>query len=190
MQISRGGESGAAIIEGMGPADFDVALRLACPADAPGIASLSRAEVERGLAWRWTPPRVEASILARDVNVLVATVDGRLAGFGIMSYGLEWAHLELFAVQPERRRLGIGRRLLAWLEEPARVGGLSAIWLEVRAGNRPAQAFYERMGYRRLGELPRYYDGRESAIRMGRELGCLDPSSISVIGDLGGMPPR
>jgi hypothetical protein len=45
----------------------------------------------------------------------------------------------------------------------------------VRAGNEGAQLFYKRMGYRPLVHFPGYYQGIETAIRMGRDLSCRSP---------------
>ena len=145
-------------------------LGLARIADAPAIADLSRTLIETGLPWSWVPRRVEASIRHPETNVLVARVREGIAGFGIMRYGLEEAHLNLFAVDRAWRGQGMGRRLLEWLERPARVAGLARIVLEVRADNGGARAFYERLGYRTLALLPGYYRDRESALRMGRSL--------------------
>jgi ribosomal-protein-alanine N-acetyltransferase len=78
----------------------ELSLRLARQADAAAIASLSRDLIEYGLQWRWTPMRVTASIRASDVNVLVASIHGNIAGFAIMRYGDDVAHLDLLAVAP------------------------------------------------------------------------------------------
>ena len=142
--------------------------------DASEIAEMSRDLVEAGLPWSWTPTRVAASVHNPNALVAVARAANRIAGFGIMRYGDDEAHLDLLGVAPEHRREGVGRRLVDWLEKPALVAGLSVVYLEARASNRGAHDFYERLGYQKLGELPRYYQGRESAIRMGRELGCSD----------------
>ncbi len=152
-------------------------LRLARPAEATAIANLSRDLIEVGLRWRWTPVRVGASIHAPDVNVLVACIHGHLAGFGIMRYGEDDAHLDLLAVAPSYRRVGVGHRLLEWLEKCAVVGNLSSVTLEVRAGNEGARLFYESMGYRTLVHVPGYYQSIEAAFRMRRDLLCqsLDP---------------
>jgi ribosomal-protein-alanine N-acetyltransferase len=86
---------------------FDVSLKLARPADAAAIAALSRDLIEYGLRWRWRPRRVAASIRAPEVNVLVARIHDNLAGFAIMRYGDDVAHLDLLAVAPSvstRRR--------------------------------------------------------------------------------------
>ncbi len=84
----------------------DSALTLARIADAPAIAERSRTLIEAGLPWSWVPRRVEASIRHPETNVVVARVREGIAGFGIMRYGLEEAHLNLFAVEvvscPER----------------------------------------------------------------------------------------
>jgi ribosomal-protein-alanine N-acetyltransferase len=148
----------------------ELSLRLARPADATTIANLSRDLIEYGLRWRWTPMRVAASIHDPDVNVLVARIRGHIAGFAIMRYGDEDAHLDLLAVAPPYRRLGVGRQLLEWLEKCAVVAGIFSVALEVRALNDGAQLFYKRMGYRTLVQLPGYYQGIEAAIRMGRDL--------------------
>ena len=150
----------------------ELLLRLARPAEATTIANLSRDLIENGLRWRWTPMRVAANIRAPDVNVLVACIHQNIAGFAIMRYGDDDAHLDLLAVAPPYRRLGVGRQLLEWLEKCAVVAGIFSVALEVRAGNEGAQLFYKRMGYRTLVDLPGYYQGVEAALRMGRDLSC------------------
>ena len=146
------------------------ALALARSGDAPAIAELSRVLIEAGLAWSWVPRRVAASIRHPETNVLVARDGARIAGFGIMRYGDEEAHLDLFAVDRDDRGRGLGRRLLEWLERPARAAGLARIVLEVRASNTGAQAFYQRLGYRTRARWPGYYQGREAALRLERSL--------------------
>lgn len=116
--------------------------------------------------------RVAESIRAPNVNVLVACTLENIAGFAIMRYGDDDAHLDLLAVAPRYRRAGIGRRLLEWLERCAVVAGIFTIALEVRAGNQGARLFYQHMGYRTIAHLPGYYQGIEAALRMGRDLSC------------------
>ena len=88
----------------------ELSLQLARLADATTIANLSRDLIEYGLRWRWTPMRVAVSIRAPNVNVLVARIHENTAGFAIMRYGDDDAHLDLLAVAPPYRRAGVGRR--------------------------------------------------------------------------------
>ena len=150
----------------------EISVGLARMSDAVEIARMSRDLIENGLRWSWTPRRVAASVGSVTALVVVARAEDRIAGFGIMRYGDDEAHLDLLGVGHDYRREGLGRRLLEWLEKPALVAGISAVFLEVRGSNHGAQAFYERLGYRKLGYIAHYYQGRESALRMGRELGC------------------
>ncbi len=156
----------------------DLSLRLARRADAAVLANMSRRLIEYGLQWKWTAKRVEASIRAANVNVLVARINDRIVGFAIMRYGDDDAHLDLLAVAPAYQRLGIARQLLRWLEKCALVAGIFKVELEVRANNDGARLFYERMGYRGLTHLPGYYQGTEAALRMSRDLSCNSGSSL------------
>jgi ribosomal-protein-alanine N-acetyltransferase len=149
----------------------EISLGVARLSEAVAIARMSRDLIEDGLPWSWTPQRVAASVRNPNAIVVVARVPHRIAGFGIMRYADEDAHLDLLGVHPAHRREGLGRRLVEWLEKVALVAGISAVFLEVRESKRGAQAFYERLGYRSLARLAQYYQGRESAMRMGRELG-------------------
>jgi ribosomal-protein-alanine N-acetyltransferase len=150
--------------------DSGLSLRLAHLAEAYAIANLSRRLIEDGLRWRWTPIRVAASIRAANANVLVACAHGEVIGFAIMRYGKTDAHLDLLAVDPRHRRAGVARQLVEWLEKCAIVAGIFRVELEVRAQNREAQLFYQRMGYNTITEISGYYDGVEAALRMGRNL--------------------
>jgi ribosomal-protein-alanine N-acetyltransferase len=150
----------------------DVDIALARPSDARAIALLSREVIEGGLSWRWTPARVLRSLADAQTNVIVARTGdlSRLAGFALMKYGEQEAHLMLLAVDPARRRQGVASALLAWLETTARTAGTGVIRLEARAANAAARAFYAGQGYVEVDRMPRYYDGVEDAVRLAKDL--------------------
>jgi [ribosomal protein S18]-alanine N-acetyltransferase len=148
-----------------------LSIRLARNADATRIAALSRATIEYGLGWSWTPQRVLRSIGHADTNVAVAlAASGEFGGFGIMEYHDQHAHLALFAVDPAFRRQGLGTAMLQWLESCAVTAGIRFINLEARATNAAAQAFYARYGYEQIRVTPGYYSGREPAVHFVKEL--------------------
>lgn len=138
--------------------------------DAPGIANLSRIFIEPGLPWRWTPRRVAAHMRQRE-NLVVTAKDGReLVGFAMAQFYTETVHLTLIGVIGSHQRQGIGRQLLAWVEDSAIVAGLFKIHLEVRCGNQEARRFYAALGYSESGSVPGYYSGIEDAIKLSRDL--------------------
>ena len=146
-------------------------FRLARPRDAWAIALMSRELIEGGLSgWSWPPPRVARSIQARDTVVLVTSITDLLVGFAIMNFGDVQAHLSLLAVRPSHRRRGIGRRMMAWLEESALVAGIATVNLELRVNNSAARDFYRALGFKDAAYIPGYYQGVETALRMTRDL--------------------
>ncbi len=146
--------------------------RLAASSDAPSLARMSRDYIEHGHQWSWTSDRICRFIRAGDSVVLCALDNrqSRIAGFAVMKFDLDHAHLNLLAVQPIARRQGIARALLNWLEKTAMIAGICTISLEVRAQNRGGRNFYAALGYQELARLPRYYSGRETAYRLRKTL--------------------
>ena len=148
----------------------DVTLQLADPGDAAVLAEMSRDLIEVGFEWRYRAPTLRQLIAHAETVTLVARHGGSVAGFGIMKYGDERAHLVLLAVQPEARRRGIARRLVEWLVTSAATAGVATIHVELRAGNAGAYALYRTLGFAETLRVPGYYVGRETAIRMLRLL--------------------
>lgn len=146
-------------------------LGLAAAADAAPIAAMSRELIETGLPWSWTPERVTRSLRQPETLVLAARDRAVLAGFAIMQFGEERAHLSLLAVRPDYRRQGVARRMLDWLSASALTAGISGIQLELRESNLDARRFYLKQGFGETVRVPGYYQGRESAVRMMREIG-------------------
>ena len=154
-----------------------VTLRRARPQDAGVLAEMSRDLIEAGLAWRYTPRRMALLIRERETMALVACEGDTqlIVGFAIMHFGDETAHLTLLAVNARQQRQGIGRGLIDWLIESARVAGMQSIDLEMRADNTGASAFYERLGFVETKRTPAYYDGRLPARHMMLRLSSQPP---------------
>jgi ribosomal protein S18 acetylase RimI-like enzyme len=148
----------------------DYRFELASPRDAAAIACLSRRLIEAGLPPAWPAERVLCHIKRTDSVVLTARFHAMLAGFAIMQFGDDRAHLNLLAVDSAHQRRRLGRQLMNWLHESALVAGTFVLGLELRATNTAAQRFYEALGYRPGGVMTGYYQGREDALRMTLDL--------------------
>lgn len=114
-------------------------------------------------------------------SFLVAEDKGRVLGFAGMWQVVDEAHIITVAVDPNRRRSGIGRKLIIELLLRARADGASCSTLEVRANNEVAIKLYESLGFKSVGIRKRYYpDNREDAVVMWLyELEDWDPSQTS-----------
>jgi ribosomal-protein-alanine N-acetyltransferase len=146
-------------------------VSIALASDAADIAAMSRRLIEHGLPWSWRRGRVGRAIAAENTNVAVVRgADEELAGFGIMEYWDEDAHLVLFAVRPARQRQGVGSAILQWLEASARVAGAQRIRVEARRDNAAARNFYNEHGYHEVTINPHMYSGVVDGIRLEKWL--------------------
>jgi GNAT superfamily N-acetyltransferase len=94
-----------------------------------------------------------ARVLARaDERVLVAELDGVVAGcvHAVIADYLDverYVHIAGLVVDAGARRGGVGRALMAWVEEWARQEGCGAVRLSSSSTRTAAHRFYERIGY-------------------------------------------
>ena len=145
-------------------------MRLAMLEDAGPITEMARRLIETDLPQSWTARRVANHIRSANSVVVTARDKDVIAGFAVMHFADDSAHLNLLAVEPDYRRCGIGRGLITWLEESARVAGVQIISLEVRSSNHRALRFYAELGYRETGVIPGYYSGVDDATLLARDL--------------------
>ena len=97
---------------------------------------------------------------------IVAYRGGQLVGYAGMMVVMDEAHITNIATDPNRRRSGVGRRLLADLAWEARHRGCTGLTLEVRISNAAAQGLYHQFGFEPAGIRQKYYENTEDAIVM------------------------
>ncbi len=132
--------------------------------DIPQVLAVDRASF--ALPWPESAYRFELETNTLSI-ALVAEEAGRVVGMVVAWLLVDELHIATIGVHPQRRRSGIGRRLLAAALLTGLARGARLSTLEVRLGNLPAQALYRRFGYRVVGRRPRYYkDNNEDALLM------------------------
>lgn len=100
----------------------------------------------------------------------VAEREGNVVGMIVVWLIVDEAHVATIAIDPEYRRQGIGKRLLAHALRHMIRDGARSSFLEVRESNRAAQEMYRKFGYEVTGRRRRYYrDNDEDAILMSLE---------------------
>lgn len=112
-----------------------------------------------------------AALDERGRIVLVAEDDGRVVGMAhIVPSGAanapHRAEVQRVAVAAEARGTGVGRRLMEAVEEGARERGLTLLWLTTHEGS-DACAFYEAVGYTKLGVMPAYSEQPGGTVSAG-----------------------
>ena len=141
----------------------------ALPAHIPEIEKIEKS----CFSMPWTAEQILSQLKDGTHEFLAALDDaGRVLGYVGMMTVLDEGYIANVAVDPAFRRQGIGDLLIGRLTEIASQRGLSFVTLEVRAGNRPAIALYEKHGFSPVGLRRNYYAfPREDALLMTKTFG-------------------
>jgi len=117
----------------------------------------------------------ELFIVAEDDDGLLGYVVGELreAMFSGRSYMSKMGHILNSAVDPGRRKGGVGTRLMEEVESRLREAEATNVTLEVRESNAGAQGFYKGRGFNEIGRVRAYYPD-EDAIVMCKTFGQED----------------
>ncbi len=106
----------------------------------------------------WSEESIRAMFSEKGYWNLTARDDGSLVGYIGMKAVLDEADITNVAVDPDRRRQGIGKMLLRELLAKAGELGIRRIFLEVRVSNTAARALYEQAGFRTVDVRKNYYE--------------------------------
>lgn len=125
----------------------------------------------------WSQNMFEALFQINPDGFYVALKDDVLVGYAIVLTEISWrhwsrnrtAHLMNLAVHPGFRNQGIGKHLIDRIISDVKRTEAEDIYLEVRASNASALAFYTKLGFNRIGLIERFY-GDEDAIVMAKKL--------------------
>jgi ribosomal-protein-alanine N-acetyltransferase len=109
---------------------------------------------------------------------IVAEVGGRVVGYVMSRVEYGWSnllkgkpvrkgHIVSVGVFPEARRLGIATAMmLRAMKAMKTYYGATEVYLEVRVSNTPAISLYEKLGYKVVERIPKYYNDGEDAYLM------------------------
>lgn len=96
-----------------------------------------------------------------------------IVGYAFLLVNPDEAHLLNMCIDHSVQSLGIGRKLLNYLENICRYHQSKTFILEVRQSNPIAHALYQSFGFKDIGIRKNYYkttEGRENAIVMKKQL--------------------
>ena len=143
------------------------------------LLEIVQIEEQSGLSrWGWAAyyselqgPNRELMLIARPTSASIVE-PGPIAGYIVARETAGELHINNVAVRSEYRRRGIGAALLGRILHEARRRKANAAFLEVRSANLPAQALYEKNGFRAIARRANYYsEPLEDAVVMSLVLG-------------------
>ncbi|MDQ6807288.1 MAG: ribosomal protein S18-alanine N-acetyltransferase [Actinomycetota bacterium] len=144
--------------------DENITIRRLGYSDLPQVIAVER----RAFPTPWSLAMFVLELSKPSGVCLAAVVVDELVGYLICSRYDEVWHLMNVAVDPARRRRGVGTALLAEMLERAGLGQ-GRYTLEVRTSNLGAITLYEQFGFTTAGTRRRYYqDTGEDALIMWR----------------------
>lgn len=130
-------------------------------------------EIEReSFLTPWTEEMFRSQLRFENYAINLALLEGET----IVGYAAAWIvcdeiHLLSIAVEPARRRKGLGSEIFEAVCSVGRSRGGERVILEVREGNAPARSFYRMLGFSEIGKRRGYYsDTGENAIVMERRI--------------------
>ncbi len=124
----------------------------------------------------WSSDDFRALIAQDTVFGFVARVEGKpgaVCGFVLARLAAGEAEILTIAVTREMQRQGVGRALMDAVLRHLYRERAESLFLEVDEANLAAQALYHRLGFRKVGLRPAYYEtaaGRSSALILRRDL--------------------
>lgn len=128
-------------------------IRPATSADAPALAVLERA----AFSDPWSEASLRDVLVASTAFGFVAEQRGAIVGYVLGRVVAREGEVLNLAVDPTRRRSGIGRRLLEAALGRFRAGEATEVFLEVRESNAAALELYQGEGFRVVGRRGEYY---------------------------------
>ena len=143
-------------------------IREAAADDGPAIAALERATFGSDA---WSDGLVREGLSGQIPGALyLVAEDDDLVGYAAASLFADVAELQRIAVATTERRTGVATRLLARIEEEARLRYSERLLLEVREDNSAACAFYAARGFHELNRRARYYSDGTTAVVLEKVL--------------------
>ncbi len=96
--------------------------------------------------------------------------EGLIEAFVLLTTHRQSGNISTLDVHPRYRRHGIGSRLMMLAEMALKEMGMKKCTLQVAASNTEAIRLYDKLGYKRVRILHRYYAGKEDGYLMEKGL--------------------
>lgn len=118
----------------------------------------------------WTYDVLQEELNNPNSEYFVAKLENNILGFAGIWKAVDDVHITDIVVKKSNRQTGIGSKLLEKLIQTAKNQIFKAITLEVNEHNLPAINLYLKYGFKNVGLRKKYYNNKDNAIIMTKEL--------------------
>lgn len=118
----------------------------------------------------WSLKSFESELTNPLAVYFVALLDEKVIGYAGYWWVFDEGQITNIAVHPDYRQKGIASALMNEMVNKCSVTDVYTLTLEVRVSNSSAIALYEKYGFKRVGLRPKYYDNKEDALLMTKEI--------------------
>ena len=118
----------------------------------------------------WTYDILQEELNNPNSEYFVAKLENNILGFAGIWKAVDDVHITDIVVKKSNRQTGIGSKLLEKLIQTAKSQNFNSITLEVNEHNQPAINLYLKYGFKNVGFRKKYYNNKDNAIIMTKEL--------------------
>lgn len=84
--------------------------------------------------------------------------------------GFNNCEIDWLSVHKDFQKQGIGKKLVAFVEQKAKKLGFRGIYLYSHKDRKAAHKFYNKIGYKKINEFPNYYSSGDTSYLFGKIL--------------------
>jgi ribosomal-protein-alanine N-acetyltransferase len=141
-------------------------IRRADEADLPAILQIEQASFESP----WSLDYFKHELFNPITHFYVIENDHMVLGYIVSWLIVDELHIANVAIHPQFRKAGLGSKLLNYVLEMGQKQRVKSVTLEVNEKNLPAINLYARFNFKPIGRRLKYYENRDDALIMSREM--------------------
>ncbi len=131
--------------------------------DIAAIMPVMETAFDAAFGEAWTSAQCMSVLSMANSKLVIARLDGTVAGFALTRWVLDEEELLLIGVSHESRRRSVGTAILHHIITDAQAAARQTLFLEVRDGN-VAFDFYTKIGFQISGRRLDYYRGIDGEV--------------------------
>jgi len=90
-------------------------------------------------------------------------VDTQVLGYFVVMHSPDSADLLNICIHPDYQHQGLGSQLFEYLTQQLQILNINTVFIEVRASNKSAFLFYQKLGFKVIDSRKKYYSNGEDA---------------------------